>query len=152
MKSSPDRIIRMIAVFKFFKTALFVAVGVGAFRLVHKDVAMVIKHLVDAFRIDPANHFVEVALEKGAKLNPAQIRKFGAVSFIYASLFFTEGIGLWLMKPWAEWFTVVITGSLVPLEIYETYRHPSPVKIVVLVLNAATVGYLIYRIRSRKSA
>jgi uncharacterized membrane protein (DUF2068 family) len=151
MKSSHDRILRMIAVFKFFKTALFIAVGVGAFRLVHRDVAMVIKHLVDAFRIDPANHFVEVALEKGAKLNPAQIKKLGAVSFIYAGLFFTEGIGLWLMKRWAEWLTVIITSSLVPLEIYETYRHPSPLKIVVLMVNVAIVGYLIYGIRSQKS-
>jgi uncharacterized membrane protein (DUF2068 family) len=151
MKSSHARIIRMIAVFKFFKTALFLAVGVGAFKLLHKDVAMVIKHLAEAFRLDPANHFIEAALEKGAKLQPAQIRKLGAVSFVYAGLFFTEGIGLWLMKRWAEWLTVVITSSLVPIEIYEIYRHPSPVKVVVLLVNVATVGYLVYGIRSHKS-
>ena len=65
---------------------------------------------------------------------------------MYAALFLTEGIGLWLEKRWAEWFTVVITSSLVPLEVYEIYRRPTPVKIIVLILNIAIVAYLLYRI------
>jgi hypothetical protein len=60
----------------------------------------------------------------------------------------TEGIGLWLEKRWAEWLTVIITSSLVPIEIYEIYRHPSPVKISVFLLNIAIVVYLVYRIRN----
>ena len=44
-------------------------------------------------------------------------------------------------------FTVVITASLVPLEIYEIHRHPTAAKIGVLVINLAIVGYLVYRIR-----
>jgi len=57
---------------------------------------------------------------------------------------------LWLLKPWGEWVTVIITGSLVPVEIYEIYRHLSGLKVAVLVVNVATVAYLIYRIRQRK--
>ena len=72
------------------------------------------------------------------------------MSFIYAGLFLTEGIGLWLMKRWAEWFTIIITSSLVPVEIYELYRHPSATKILVLIINIAVVIYLLYRIRSHK--
>ena len=69
-------------------------------------------------------------------------------SFVYAALFLTEGIGLWLLKRWAEWFTVVITGSLVPFEIYEIYRHPTIAKVLVLMINLAVVGYLLYRVRN----
>ncbi|WP_163464449.1 DUF2127 domain-containing protein, partial [Escherichia coli] len=43
-----------------------------------------------------------------------------------------EGIGLWLMKPWAEWFTAIITASLIPLEIFEIHLHRTAVKVVVL--------------------
>jgi uncharacterized membrane protein (DUF2068 family) len=43
---------------------------------------------------------------------------------------------------------VVITGLLIPVEVYEIFLHASIVKIVVLVVNVAVVGYLIYRIRS----
>jgi uncharacterized membrane protein (DUF2068 family) len=74
------------------------------------------------------------------------------VSFIYAGLFLTEGIGLWLMKRWAEWFTVIITSSLVPFEVYELYRDPSATKILVLVINVAVVIYLLYRIRSHEES
>jgi uncharacterized membrane protein (DUF2068 family) len=70
----------------------------------------------------------------------------GLVSFVYAGLFLTEGIGLWLLKRWAEWFTVIITSSLLPFEIYEIHRHPTPIKIVVILINVAIVGYLLYRI------
>ena len=37
---------------------------------------------------------------------------------IYAELFLTEGIGLWLEQRWAEWLTVIITSALIPIEIY----------------------------------
>jgi uncharacterized membrane protein (DUF2068 family) len=72
------------------------------------------------------------------------------VSFIYAGLFLTEGIGLWLVKRWAEWFTVIITGSLVPFEFYEIHHHPSLVKALVLLINMAVVAYLLYRIRNER--
>ena len=38
---------------------------------------------------------------------------------LYAGLFLTEGICLWLEKRWAEWLTVIIISSLIPLEIYD---------------------------------
>jgi uncharacterized membrane protein (DUF2068 family) len=53
------------------------------------------------------------------------------------------------MKHWAEWFTIIITSSLVPVEIYELYRHPTASKILVLIINIAVVAYLVYRIRTR---
>jgi uncharacterized membrane protein (DUF2068 family) len=57
-----------------------------------------------------------------------------------------------LRKRWGEWLTVIITSSLVPIELYEIYRHSSYVKLVVLALNVAIVIYLIYHIRSQRSA
>jgi uncharacterized membrane protein (DUF2068 family) len=147
MKSSHTRLIRLIAAFKLLKAGLLVALGVGAFKLLHRDMAGVLEHWIEAFRLDPANRFLEAALGKASNLSPAQIKKLGLGSFIYAGLFLTEGIGLWLLKRWAEWLTIIITSSLVPVEIYEIYRHLTPVKVTVLVINLAIVGYLTYRIR-----
>jgi uncharacterized membrane protein (DUF2068 family) len=151
MKSSNDWFVRLIAVFKLLKAALLVALGIGAFKLINKDVAQVLKHWIEAFKLDPANHFLDAALARASNLSPEQIKKLGFASFIYAGLFLTEGVGLWLLKRWAEWFTVIITSSLVPIEIYEIYRHPTSTKFVVLVLNVAIVAYLIYRIRTHPS-
>jgi uncharacterized membrane protein (DUF2068 family) len=150
MKSSDNRLIRLIALFKLFKAALLIAVGMGALHLLHKDVTSVLDHWVAKLGLDPGNRYVARALQKAVDVTPEKIKRFGAVSFIYAGLFLTEGIGLWLVKRWAEWFSVIITSSLVPVEIYEIYRHPSPIKCLVLILNIAVVGYLLYRIRHER--
>lgn len=152
MKSSDDRLIRLIAVFKLFKAALLVALGIGAFKLLHKDVASVAEHWIEVFRLDPANRAIDAVVAKASNLSPGLIKKLGVGSFIYAGLFLTEGIGLWLLKRWAEWLTVIITSSLVPIEVYEIHRHPTPARISALVINVAIVGYLIYRIRATQPA
>src|SRR5580698_6143861 len=151
MKSSGDRLIRVIAVFKFVKAGLLIALGVGVFRLVHKDLGRLLEHWCEVLRLDPGSHFVNLALEKATHASPAEIKKLGLGSFLYAGLFLAEGTGLWLRKRWGEWLTVIITSSLVPVEIYEIYRRPSYFKVVVLVLNVAIVLYLIYHIRSQRS-
>jgi uncharacterized membrane protein (DUF2068 family) len=152
MKSPHDRLLRLIAIFKFFKAGLLIALGIGAFNLLHRDIAGLLEHWIMALRLDPGQHFLDVALAKASNVSPAQIKKVGAGSFIYAALFLTEGTGLWLRKRWGEWLTVVITSSLVPVELYEIHRHPTAVKLVVLALNIAIVVYLIYHMRSQRSA
>jgi len=147
MKSSGDGLLRLIAVFKFFKAALLIALGVGLFRFLHRDIGDVLEHWSKALRLDPGSHFVNLALEKAAHLSPAQVKKLGLGSFLYAGLFLAEGTGLWLRKRWGEWLTVIITSSLVPVEVYEIYRHFSYVKVGVLVINVAIVVYLIYHMR-----
>jgi uncharacterized membrane protein (DUF2068 family) len=152
MKSSDDRVIRLIAVFKLFKAGLLIALGVGAFKLLHQDVAGVVEHWVEALKLDPGNHFIDVVLTKASNVNPGQVKKLGLGSFIYAGLFLTEGIGLWLLKRWAEWLTVIITSSLIPIELFEIHRHPTWAKVGILVVNVAIVVYLISRIRRPQSA
>ena len=66
---------------------------------------------MELLRLDPNNHFIDAALEKVSNITPDKIKELGLGSMIYAGLFLTEGIGLWLEKRWAEWFTVIITSS-----------------------------------------
>jgi len=150
MKSSHERLIRLIAVFKLLKAGLLIAVGIGAFRLLHKNVYEVIEHWIRAFRLDPGNHWIDVAIAKASHLSPGTIKKLGAGSFVYAGLFLVEGLGLWMLKRWAEWLTVIITISLLPIEIYEIYRHPTPAKFMAFAINLAIVVYLVYHVRSAR--
>jgi uncharacterized membrane protein (DUF2068 family) len=152
MKSRDDRLLRLIAVFKFLKAGLLIALGIGLFKLLHKDIGDVLEHWCDALHLDPGSHFVNTALEKAMNVRPGQVKKLGAGSFLYAGLFLAEGTGLWLRKRWGEWLTVIITGSLVPVEIYEIHRHPSYVKVGVLVINVAIVVYLIWHMRQPRSS
>ena len=149
VKSSHSRWLRLIALFKLLKAALLIAVGIGALKLLHKDVAGAVEHWVESLRLDPNNHYIDIALERASNLKPDEIKQLGLGSMLYAGLFLTEGIGLWLEKRWAEWLTLIITSSLIPFEIYEIYRHTTAIKIAVLLINVAIVAYLFYRIRGK---
>ena len=140
--------LRLIATSKFLKVALLIVTGVGIFKLSHKDLACALEHWIAMLGLNPGNQFVEAALTKAANLTPHKVKLLGAGSFIYAGLFLTEGVGLWLASRWGEWLTVIITSSLVPVEIYEIFHHLSVIKILVLITNLAIVAYLVYRIRN----
>jgi uncharacterized membrane protein (DUF2068 family) len=150
-KTSKGGLLRLIAVFKFFKVATLIAVGIGALKLFHQGSDGVLQHWVSELGINPGGHYADLAMSKIISLPPEKLKDVGFGSFVYAALFLTEGIGLWMMKPWAEWFTVIITGSLVPLEVYEIVKHPSAGKIGVLLINIAVVVYLVLRIRTERA-
>jgi uncharacterized membrane protein (DUF2068 family) len=139
--------LRLIAVFKLLKASLLIVVGAGILRLIHNDLATELDHWIARLGLDPGNRYVDHLLSKADSISPHQVRDLGLGSLVYAALFMTEGIGLWLLQRWAEWFTVVITASLLPIEVYEIHRHPTAVKILVLIVNVAVVVYLLYRIR-----
>lgn len=147
MKKSDTGLLRLIAAVKLLKAALLIIVGIGVLKYVHKDLSCALEHWIAVLGLNPGNRFLDRALEKAANLTPHKIKLVGIGSFIYAGLFLVEGTGLWLAKRWGEWVTIIITSSLVPLEIYECYHHLTAIKILVLALNVAIVFYLIYRVR-----
>ena len=138
----------LIGVFKLFKALLLIVVGIGAIRFLHKDVAQTVAHWTQVLRVDPNNRHVHQFLEKIFRVTPKQLRELSVGTFLYAGLFATEGVGLLLRRRWAEYFTIVTTGGLIPLEVYELARHFTIAKLVVLFVNAAIVVYLVSRVRS----
>ena len=83
-------------------------------------------------------------------LSASRLHALRMVTLAYAAIFATEGIGLWMQKRWAEWLTVIITASLIPLEVWELIFRPTVGKAVVLVANTAIVIYLVWHVRSRR--
>lgn len=144
--------LRLIAAFKLLKGALLVVVGISALKLIHTDIGSWLTEWVVRFGLDPGGRHVGRFLLKAAELTPNRLKEVGVGSLVYAALFLTEGIGLWLLKRWAEWLTVIITASLIPVEIYEIYRHLTPVRILLLLINVGVVAYLLHRIRSDRAA
>ena len=142
-----DRWILLIAVFKLIKSILLVAAGIGALRLLHRDVADVVERWIDVFRVDPDNRFIHSVLVKILTVNDRSLKEISSGTFAYAALFLTEGTGLLLRKRWAQYFTIIVTGSFLPLEVYELMLHASVAKLLVILLNVAIIGYLVVRLR-----
>jgi len=147
MKTSQTRIVRLIALFKLLKGILLIAVGVAALKLLHTDIAGVVEDWARLLGFLQNSRFLGRALSAAAALTPDRVRDVIVGSFLYGGLFLTEGIGLWLLKRWAMWFTVIITASFLPIEIYELAHHPSVGKVALLVINLGLVAYLIRRIQ-----
>ena len=83
----------LIGIFKLVKGLLLLAVGIGALKLLHKDIGEVVTRWVEALRVDPDNHFIHRILSKVFSVTPKQLKELSAGTFIYAALLLTEGIG-----------------------------------------------------------
>jgi uncharacterized membrane protein (DUF2068 family) len=127
-RQNSSRTLLLIALFKLIKGLLLVAVGIGALRLLHRDVADTVRHWVNILRVDPDNRFIHAALTRVLSISPKQLKVTSVGTFVYAALLLTEGTGLLLRRRWAEYFTIITTGGLVPLEVYEIGRHVTAVK------------------------
>jgi uncharacterized membrane protein (DUF2068 family) len=145
---SSSFVLVLIGIFKLFKALLLLAVAVGAIKLLHKDVASTAMHWIQVLGVDPDNRFVHGILVRIFRVTPKQLKELSAGTFLYAGLFATEGLGLVLRKRWAEYFTIVTTSGLIPLEIFEMARHFTATKLVVAFVNVLIVWYLAARVRS----
>ncbi|MGB6958783.1 MAG: DUF2127 domain-containing protein [Candidatus Acidiferrum sp.] len=142
-----SRGLMLIAAFKLLKGAVLLAVGIGALRLLHKDVAEVADHWVNAFRGDPHNRYLHWMLAKLPMVDDRKLKELSVGTFIYSAVFLTEGTGLAFHKRWAEYFTIITTASFLPLEVYEIVRHATAAKGVALAVNIVVVIYLVREIR-----
>ena len=138
--SHPDRNRWLIAigVLKLLKAVLFVSMGFGVINLLHKDIADVLLRAATALRFDPENRIRQHGCWKvGVCSDPHRLKEISFAIFLYAALDIIEGTGLVLEKVWAEYFTLILTGSFLPWELYEIIRHVTVLKIVLTILNLA---------------
>jgi uncharacterized membrane protein (DUF2068 family) len=145
--TSSSSILILIGAFKLLKALLLIVAGIGAIKILHDGTADTVGHWVRVLRVDPDNRYIHRMLARVFRITPKQLRELSVGTFIYAGLFATEGVGLLLRKRWAEYFTVITTGGLIPLEIFELARHFSVTKVVVTVINVLIVWYLVARLR-----
>ena len=151
-----DRWLIIIGVFKILEGLLFVLLGLGVFRLLHRDIGDLLLRAALALRIDPESHFINILLEKVQLLTPHNIRLIGAGIFLKAGLDFAEGIGLAMEKTWAEWLTIALTASFLPWEVFEILRHFTWMKVGFTLINVLVLIYLIWvqqlRLRAHRRA
>ncbi len=137
----------LIAAFKLLKGLALLAVGIGALRLLHKDVASEVERWVNYLRVDPQNYYIHKLLAKVGLLNDRKLKELSVGTFFYSALLLTEGVGLAFKQRWAEYFTIITTASLLPLEVFEIARRVSFARIALFLVNIAIVVYLVRHLR-----
>ena len=145
-----NKLLILIAAYKVLQALLFVAVGIGALRLMHKDVDDVLSQIAVALRLNPESRFINFLLDKAAFVDDPLLRRIGAVAFSYAGLSLAEGIGLYLEKAWGELLTLAITASFLPWEIFEVFRRLTWIRVGLLIINFLVFLYLLKLVTGRR--
>ena len=139
-----------IAALKLLEGVGLLVLGLGALHFLHVDQVKEIGHWIDLLRGDPHSRSLIWLLQKLSNVDDHRLRQLSVGTFTYAGVFLCEGTGLAFRKRWAEWLTIGTTASLMPVEVFEIFRHPTGPKFGVLGLNLVVVGYLIWELRREK--
>jgi uncharacterized membrane protein (DUF2068 family) len=140
----------VIGIGKLIKVAALLTVGIAALAAVNHDPPKMVEHIANFVGVDHNSHHLQRLVGKVAGVSSRQLATIGFGSFVYAALFAVEGIGLLMKKRWAEYLTICITISFIPLEIYEIIHHENTPKIVTLALNVIVGAYLLVRVRRER--
>lgn len=64
--------------------------------------------------------------------------------FVYAGMLLVESYGLWFIRRWGEYFSVVVTSAFLPLEIWELTEKFTWLKVLLTAVNVAAVIWLVW--------
>jgi len=151
MARETPRGLLLIGALKLLKGLALLLLGVGLLSMLHRDAAAVVRHWLQFFRLDVHARLLEAMLAKIAGINHQTMRRLGVGTLVYSAVFGIEGVGLLLGKAWAEYMTIAVTVSFLPIEAYELMAHPSAMKALVTLINVAVVIYLMFEIRRRRT-
>lgn len=139
----------LIAAYKLLQAALFLLIGLGARRLLHRDIGDELFALAEHLRFNPESRFVNFVLDKASLINDPILRRIGLVAFCYSAVSMAEGIGLYLEKVWGEFLTLIITASFLPWEIYEIFLRQTLIRFGLLATNLLVFLYLLQLVVDR---
>lgn len=143
-RAEHDRGLLLIGLFKLCKALFFFAIGVGAMRLLHKDLSDEVQRIATILHFDTESHFVTLLMSKVDVITPHRLKQIGIGTFIYSGLALTEGIGLVKEKVWAEYLTLSLTVMFLPWELFEIVRRVDAVRVGMLAINVVVLAYLLW--------
>lgn len=143
MKTKRPAGLFLISLFKMTKGILFVALAIGAFKLLNKDVSDLFAYFITRLHIDLEHQFIQNILASLDLVDNHILKEISAAAFIFSGLLFAESLGLFFQKRWAEYMTVIETGLFIPVEVFEIIKHLTISKGALLSVNCIVVLYLI---------
>ena len=141
----PSSLLAWIIAFKAFKAITLMALGIALVATRHDDPVDLLMRGALAIHLPLTSTLFDRALRFALNLSVRKQIALAITALGYAVLMGSEGVALYLRKPWARWFTIGATSSLLPIELYEIVREVHPIRVSVLLANAAIVVYLVKR-------
>ncbi|HEX7977754.1 MAG TPA: DUF2127 domain-containing protein [Gemmatimonadaceae bacterium] len=145
--------LEVIAGFKFLQATTLILAGLGALGLMNPAVSDAAGDWLERLAIGNGQRLVAEAAARFLPIfnaaTPRHFAAFGIGALLYATVFLVEGVGLWRGKKWAEYLTIGVTASLLPVEVMALVHRITLVRVATLVINALVIVYLLWELRAR---
>ena len=145
-------ILRLLAIERWVRGTIILLLGLAVLRFKSTKVTLKelfdrdlksLKPFFDQIHFNVADSGTIRAIDNAFKAHQSTLDLVAAFLIFYGLLQLVEGVGLWLLKRWGEYFAVVATSIFIPLEIYELTEKITWLRIVAFVANLAAVLYLL---------
>ncbi len=145
-------ILRVFAVERLLRAIIFggLAIAVWRFSSSRLSIEQAYDQMLPAVRTllrelgFNVNHSKLLGLIQHAfRLDPHTLTLLALGAAAYAVIEVIEGVGLWLLKRWGEYFAMVATSIGIPYEIYDLTAKVTWLRLAAFVINVALVVYLV---------
>ena len=141
-------ILRLLAIERFVRGALILVLGFAVLQFKSSQVSIrqlfeqdlsAAKPLFNQLGWNATDSGLVHSVEKVLHAKGGTLDLVAAFLIGYGVLQLVEGLGLWLLKRWGEYFAVVATSVFLPLEIYELTDRITVLRVIAFVVNVAAV-------------
>src|SRR6266705_751399 len=144
------RYLKIIALFKIFKGVLLFLLGFSLLFLNGRPV------WDDQILLHHSKAIIFLLNKLQDTLAGGALRATGILALFYCGVLFTEGIGVYMQKRWAEFLMIFATGALIPLEIRHVwhrliFHRPILAPTLLLLANCFIVWFLYLVLRRDKA-
>jgi uncharacterized membrane protein (DUF2068 family) len=145
-------ILRILAVERWVRGLIVVLLAAAVFRfdstrvsvkeLVDRDLSA-LRPFFDQIHFDVSDSATIKAIQRALDASPATLTIVGWGLLAYGILQIAEGVALWLLKRWGEYFALVSTALFLPLEVYELTEKITALRVGAFAINVVAVIYLL---------
>ena len=145
-------ILRIFAVERFIRALIFAALAIAVWRFsvsrlsfeqAYDQALPPLRALLSdfGFRVDHSK--LLGLLHEAFTVDPRTLGYIAIGLGAYAVVEVIEGVGLWLVKRWGEYFAMIVTSLGLPYEIYDLTNKVTVLRVVAFLINLALVLYLV---------
>jgi uncharacterized membrane protein (DUF2068 family) len=147
------RYLKLIAIFKISKGVLLLVLGVSLLFLNARTrwIGALSNWVADEILLKHSGPVAYLLHKLQAVLAGGTLRATGFLALFFATVFLTEGIGVYMRQRWAEFLMIFATATLIPPEIHHLWHRPGLVGALILLANCFIVWFL-YRVLERDKA
>jgi uncharacterized membrane protein (DUF2068 family) len=147
------RYLKLIALFKIAKGVLLLVLGVSVLFLDARSHWMdaLLKWIANEILLQHSRAVRALLYNLEAIVAGGTLAAMGLLALLYAALFFTEGIGVYMQQRWAAWLMLLECALLIPIELHHLWHRPGFVGVLILLANCLIVWFL-YRVLKRDGA